>query len=86
MKIHVRNRAEAIRICDNPKCPGGYAMISIATPGKEYTSWPHTRGPVKAILHTEFYDVGVRDPENLPWITGGAGIGNCKVYQGARKR
>lgn len=70
MNIYVRNRAEAIQICNMPKGASEFVMISIGTPDQEYTSWPKASGPVKAIMYAEFYDVGVRDPENLPWISG----------------
>lgn len=75
MNIYVRNRAEAIQICNMPKGDSEFVMISIGTPDREYTSWPQAIGPVKAVLHTEFYDVGVRDPENLPWISGQTALG-----------
>lgn len=62
------SRPEAVSFCNNIVEDLNVAMISIATPGQEYFTWPHKSPAVKALLRTEFYDVGCRDPEDLPPI------------------
>lgn len=67
--ILVRNRREAVQFCGKPGYLGYYDMVSISTPKDEYDGSCYTGNCVVRLLETQFYDVGGRDPENLPKIT-----------------
>lgn len=67
--VYIRNRAEAINMCEAAFQEGRFHMISISTPGRTYMGWPRKSQSVLDVLRVAFYDVSDHDPSGLPAIT-----------------